>query len=192
MIQLFDLSYGEKYWFGELAYVFGDKQLMRDKTDNYRSEIEENYTMSNDQEISEIPAGNNEYQPKKWNEMWGFKPGAYSGDATDESELYGSYTINNWLLPDPDEIYLSWTSPASVAEVKSQYYTPYSKAKSDVPAFSSTARFDIWPEDEGLTPALSEIEDISTMNYVDGSEAASMRRICIPRHGKKRCYAGLC
>ena len=54
--RLFKLSYGQKYWFGELAGSLGDKRLKVDKTENYHSEIEKTIQCPGCLKV-EIPAG---------------------------------------------------------------------------------------------------------------------------------------
>ena len=174
---LFPLSYGHKYWFGELAYIFGDKRLKNDKTATYKSQIEEILQCPTTIKVDIGSA--DDRSPLKWNEMWAFKPGHYANDPSDNSVLYGSYTINNWLLDDPDNIYASWSGAAAPV---SRYYVPFTKAKSDVPAFSSSARFDIWPEDSARTPMLSQVNNF-TVQITNGTPVYSMDRIIIPRHG---------
>ncbi len=179
--KLFSFDYSRDHWFRRIAYIFGDKKYRDDPSIDEMDGIMK-VAQCPSTKVVELPDGDQELtESNKWDEMWAVNAEAYAGGATTQGTMYGSYSINCWLLPDPKDYYTVF-SGTNYGANKAKYYSVLSKAKSNVPAFFDCFRFDAWPEDDSSVPNAEQT--LNGQYSRAGGTDYSMHRVCVDRHDK--------
>ena len=180
--KLFAFDYSKDHWFRKLAYIFGDKAY-RDNPVINENESVMKVGQCPSTKLVPLPAGQQEQAYNiPWDEMWALNADAFAGGSTTSGTMYGSYSINCWLLPPDSQDYYSIYSGQSAAVTAKKYYIPFTKTKSNTPTFFDCFRFDAWPEDDSTAP--TPLQTKTGEHAVNGSTTYSMHRVAVDRHGK--------
>ncbi len=179
---LFDFEYSRNHWFRKLALIFGDKTYRDNPVMNENDSIMKVGQCPSTKKVPLEPGQQELPRPRKADDMWGLNAEAYSSGATNNGAMYGSYSINCWLLTAKKVDYYGSISGTSLSSRVNKYYWPFTRAKGDVPAFFDCYRFDAWPEDIAIAPTVEETKVSS--NFFNSEENYSMHRLCADRHDK--------
>ena len=181
--KMFNLDYGSKYWFRQIAPYLGDDFFQDDPTADGSGVM----TIGICPSTKVTPWADNPTDSQingTCKETWGFKTFG------DNKVITGSYGINAWLLPDPPRsnsqtYYQQWGG--NIADTYGKYFDRYSNVRSDVPLLADSFRMDSWPMSVDNPPSekkyLKELNTSSPYASPPHQPGYFMQRFTVDRHG---------
>jgi prepilin-type N-terminal cleavage/methylation domain-containing protein len=166
------MSYGEKYWFRQIAPYLGDKSFKTDTMDSKGTKGIMQIGICPSTKIQELGPDPESSKLGTNKLTWYF---AWDPDGGTQQYMFGSYAVNSWVLED---VY-GWAD--EYAEIPEEYYYSYKRylsSRSDVPVFCDAIWMDAWPKADDNEAAI----DVTCATYGSSPPDIGMVRNCIDRH----------